>query len=114
MKFRASKKEMRNNYYYVIGVGYCVMQFLLEFESPIAYSTRTEGWACDYYDIGGVLISTGYAPLGSKNVNIDYITIREYDSRACEIAHDYSLAHEEREKQVKALLKELIEKAKKA
>lgn len=114
MKFKATKKEMRNNYHYIIGIGYCAAQFLLKFESPIAYSTRTEGWACDYYDIDGVLISTGYAPLESKNVNIDYITIRDYDNRAREIAHDYTISYEEREKQVKELLKELVEKAKKA
>lgn len=114
MKFRATKKEMRNNYHYIIGIGYCAAQFLLKYEDPIAYSVRSEGWACDYYDIDGVLISTGYAPLESKNTNIDYDMIRDYDNRARKIAHDYTLAYEEREKQVKALLKELIEKAKKS
>ena len=114
MKFKVTRKEMRNNYHYVIGIGYCAAQFLLKYESPIAYSTRVEGWACDYYDIDGVLISTGYAPLESKNTNIDYVTIRDYDNKARKIAHDYSLTYEEQERQVKALLKELIEKAKKS
>lgn len=114
MKFKTSKKEIRNNYHYVIGVGYCVAQFLLNYEDPIAYSVRLEGWACDYYDIDGVLISTGYAPLESKNTNIDYEIIRDYDNKAREIIHDYSLSYEEREKQVKALLRELVEKAKKS
>ena len=60
MKFKATKKAMKDNYYYIIGIGYCDAQYLLQDEKPIAYSAGVYGWQCDYYDVDGVLISTGY------------------------------------------------------
>jgi hypothetical protein len=108
MKFKANKKEMRNNYNRIISIGYCNAQWLLKYKEPIAYSIRAEGWACDYYDIDGVLISTGYAPLTAKNTHSNYDIARRYNEQAQEIACNYSLSYEERAKQVNALLKEYI------
>jgi hypothetical protein len=85
MKFKATKKEMKANYHHIIRVPYCAAQNMLKFSEPIAYSTRAEGWACDYYDIDGVLISTGYAPLDSKNAYTNYKTTRKYDDMAREV-----------------------------
>jgi hypothetical protein len=108
MKFKANKKEMRNNYNCIISIGYCNAQWLLKYKEPIAYSTRAEGWACDYYDIDGVLISTGYAPLTAKNTHSNYNIVRRYNEQAQEIACNYSLSYEEQKTQVNALLKEYI------
>ena len=108
MKFQVSKKEMRNNYDRIISIGYCDAQWLLKYEEPIAYSTRLEGWACDYYDIDGVLISTGYAPLSSKNTHSNYDIVHRYNEQAKKIACNYSLNYEERKAQVNALLKEYV------
>ena len=87
MKLKATKKEMRDGYYYIMSVSYCSMQSLLREQTPFAYSTRTEGWACDYYDIEGVLISEGYAPLASKNMkkqcNAGRATIQACDGGQC-------------------------------
>lgn len=81
-KIKATKSEMRKNYR-ILSVGYCELQFLLAFRSPVAYSAGTYGWACDYYDIYGVIISTGCSPISSKNVaKIDYKTLRHYDDLA--------------------------------
>ena len=66
-KIKATKKAMKESYNTIITIGYCNAQYLLQYENEIAYSARSEGWACDYYDINNVLISTGYAPLESKN-----------------------------------------------
>ena len=85
MKLRATKKEMKEGYYKIISIGYCDAQYLLNYENPIAYSSGVDGWACDYYDINGVLISTGYSPLSSKNTLDDYKLIREYDQKASEM-----------------------------
>ena len=85
VKLKATKKEMREGYYYILSVGYCNMQSLLRERQPFAYSTRAEGWACDYYDIDGVLISEGYAPLSNKNMAKDYEVIKEYENKALEI-----------------------------
>ena len=84
MKFKTTKKNMKE-YEQIICVSYCSLRHLLQFQDPIAYSTRAEGWACDYYDINGVLISTGYAPLSSKNTNASYDMIKKYDDKARQI-----------------------------
>lgn len=103
MKFKTTKKDIKNGYKYIVSVGYCDLQSLLNYESPIAYSTRVEGWACDYYDINGVCICEGYSPISSKNTIKDvYSLVREYENKAKEV-------HTKEEKDV--LLKEFIEKA---
>jgi len=111
MKYKTTKKDMKSNYDKIIGIGYCNAQFLLKFEEPTAYSARAEGWACDYYDVDGVLISTGYAPLDSKNAKRDYDMIRKYDQAAEKIACDYNLKYEEQKEQVNTLLKEFVREA---
>jgi len=108
MKFKVSKKEMKRNYNDIISIGYCNAYWLLKYKEPIAYSTRAEGWACDYYDIDGVLISTGYAPLASKNTHSNYDILHRYNEQAEKIACDYTLSHEEKATQINALLKEYI------
>jgi len=80
-KIKATKAEMRQNYR-ILSIGYCDAQNLLVYESPVAYSVSTYGWACDYYDINGVIISTGYNPLPNKNMKNDYKLIREYEAKA--------------------------------
>ena len=105
MKFKVTRKEMKENYNAIIGIGYCKAQNLLKYQDPIAYSVGVYGWACDYYDVGGVLISTGYAPIGQSP---DYDIIRKYDSQAEKINHNYNLSYEERKNQVNYLLNEFI------
>jgi hypothetical protein len=108
MKFKATKKQMKDNYNTIISIGYCDAQYLLRYENEIAYSTRSEGWACDYYDVDGVLISTGYAPLAEKNTKRDYNTIRKYDEQAQNIVYNNNIGYEEQETQIKALLRDFI------
>jgi hypothetical protein len=108
MKIKTTKKEMNRNYRQIISIGYCNAQWLLKYKEPIAYSTRLEGWACDYYDIDGVLISTGYAPLTARNTHSNYDIVRCYNEQAQEIACNCSLSYEERQAQVNALLKEYV------
>lgn len=110
MKYRTTKKEIRNCGSSVYKVGYCNLQFLLRFNDPFAYSEGVYGWACDYYRIGGydgVIISTGYDPIGRK---VDYSIIREYNEKARAINDNYNLSYEQRETEVKALLNEFIQK----
>lgn len=108
MKFKATKKEMRNGYHRIIGTGYCNMAYLLKFRNEIAYSTRSEGWACDYYEVEGVLISTGYAPLESKNTHSTYDIIKKYDDQAQKIAYDYSMKWEDQKEAIEKLLHDYI------
>ena len=80
-KIKATKREMKDNYR-VLGIGYCDAQHLLAYKSPVAYSAGVYGWSCDYYDINGIIISTGYNPISSKNMKKDYKLINEYEEKA--------------------------------
>ena len=111
--YRTTKKAMNEDYTHIIGTGYCDLQYLLRFEEPVAYSTRAEGWACDYYDIDGVLISTGYSPIRSKRTKSCYQVNHEYDEKARIIFNNYNLTYEERKEQIEALLHEYIKAVKK-
>jgi len=41
-----------------------------------------DGWSCDYYDLDGILISTGYQPLKDKNITARYDVCRKYEQAA--------------------------------
>ena len=112
MKYKVTKKQVNADYDQILKVGYCDLQYLLRFSEPVAYSTRSEGWACDYYEVYGLLMSTGYAPIASKNVNCDYNLIRSYNEKAREIYHKYSFKYEEQKEEIDKLLKEFIRKVK--
>lgn len=108
MKFKTTKKAMKESYHHIVKIGYCNAQFLLQYEEPRAYSERAEGWACDYYDVNGVLISTGYAPLEAKNTKSNYDIVKRYDDAAQAISCNYDKTYEERKEEVYALLCEFV------
>ena len=112
-KYRVTKKAMNEVYTHIIGTGYCNLQFLLYFEEPFAYSTRAEGWSCDYYDVDDVLICTGYAPMRSKRTKSNYPIEHEYDGKAREIFDNRDLTYEDRKEQIETLLHEYIKAVKK-
>lgn len=86
MKFKTTQKAIKANYNTIICVPYCGLQNLLNYESPVAYTERREGWAADIYDMGGgVAIVTGYAPFG--NVRPSYELWERYEKQA-EIIRD--------------------------
>lgn len=81
MKFKTTQKAIKANYNTIICVPYCGLQNLLNYESPVAYTERREGWAADIYDMGGgVAIATGYAPFGS--VRPSYELWERYEKQA--------------------------------
>lgn len=107
MKYKTTKKAIREMGDPVYCVGYCNLQHLLREFDPFAYSTRAEGWACDYYRINGVIISTGYSPIGRKT---DYNLCCEYDQKAFAIWSNYNLTFEQQQEKVEALIEEFVEK----
>lgn len=109
-KYRTTKKAMKESYNQIACVAYCNLQFLLKFKEPFAYSTRAEGWACDYYEVDGVLISTGYAPIDSKRTKCSYDICKKYDSEAEKVLCDYLLSNDEKKEKVNNLLHEFIVK----
>lgn len=112
-KVRMTKKSLNSDYWNILGTGYCNLQFLLKFQEPFAYSTRAEGWACDYYDVDGVLISTGYSPMKSKRVRSCYELEHEYDDIARTLLESSEISWEEKEMRINKLLRQFIEKVKK-
>ena len=110
MKLRATKKEMREGYDKVLRIGYCNAQNLLNYEQPFAYSAGRYGWCCDYYDINGVLISTGYSPIESKGMRSDYKRIREYEARAERLRYeveDFTVRRQKTRELLEEMLNEL-------
>lgn len=108
MKLKTTKKQIKENSRKIISIGYCAAQTLLKYSEPFAYSAGVYGWACDYYNIDGVIISTGYAPIGEQ---VDYSLITEYDQKAHKIVYDnYDVDYETKKKQVSELLSEFTQK----
>lgn len=109
MKTKVTKKSIQSQYRTILKVSYCALQYLLSFQNEFAYSTRAEGWACDYYDIDGICISTGYAPIGES---VGYDICKEYDDKALVIKCDNSMSYEQQKELIDSLLNEFIEKVK--
>lgn len=88
MKLKATKKSIRDNSYRILSIGYCDAQRLLSNESAFAYSAGLYGWDCDYYDVDGVTVSTGYRPLNSYKMKDDYKLVGEYENKAKDLNHE--------------------------
>lgn len=105
MKFKTTQKEIRANYNKIICVPYCGLQNLLNYESPVAYTARREGWAADIYDMGGgVAIVTGYAPFG--NIRPPYELRERYEKQAEKIRYEYS--YDRQRESLKSLARDFI------
>lgn len=82
MKYKTTTKELKQGYRTIIRVGYCDLQNLLSYESPIAYNSGVYGWNYYVYHFGGVAIVTGYRGMPSKNATAEYTTVKKYDDMA--------------------------------
>lgn len=106
MKIKTTKKAVKNNYNHIIGIGYCNAQYLLGFAKEFGYSAGSNGWACDYYDVNGVCISTGYSYI--HGVKYDYDMLNKYELEAQSIRLDNSLTWEVKEEKINQLLKDFV------
>lgn len=105
MKLKTTNKQIRDNFYKVLSIGYCHAQYLLRYKQPFAYTCGVYGWNADFYKIGNVCISTGYRPIGEK---VDYTLLQELEKQAQKICLDYELNRETKEKQLDELINKLI------
>lgn len=102
-----TQKAIRQNYKNVIAISNGRAQFLLQYMSPEACTTRREGWASDVYVINhDTVISTGYKPFGNIKPSFDLLDY--YNDKARKI--DSSLPFEDRVNATTQLLNEFIEK----
>ena len=83
MKFKTTKRAVKEGYYRILSVGYCGLQSLLSHESPVAYTAGVYGWNADVYQIWpNTAIVTGYRPCACKNMRDDYDVVKEYEEKA--------------------------------
>ena len=70
----------------VFSVGYCGAWHLLSGINRFAYNSGVYGWNCDYYNLDGVIICTGYRPHGRdcRDITDKYekIATAVYENRA--------------------------------
>lgn len=107
MKFQTTRKAVKGYFSKVISVGYCGLQNLLTYETPIAYTKGVYGWNADVYAFGDVAIVTGYRPFGDE---VDYTLCKEYEQKAKGL-RDLSRPYADRKAEVEALVTEFIAKA---
>lgn len=108
MKIKVSMKQIKDNYYSVIGIPYCEAQYLLYFQDPNFYTCGVYGWNNDIYEISNlVCISTGYRNL-QGNVKYDYKMLNEYENEARKIVNS-TLPWEDKQIQVNTLLNEFVQ-----
>ena len=114
-KIKITSKALKERFYYelrqkkVFSIGYCTLQYLLYFHSPIFYTCGVYGWNYDTYIIGDYVINTGYR--GMFGYSVDYDLSREYELKAEKIIADYSIGYEKQKELVDNLLMEYLNKA---
>lgn len=85
MKIKTTNKEIKANAYTIVSIGYCDAHYLLKGINPFAYTCGTYGWNADFYQVGNVVISTGYRPIGTRK---PYGTTTEYEAKASAVWND--------------------------
>ena len=107
MKFKTTRKAIKENGRIILKVGYCDLQSLLYFKEAEAYTSGVYGWNADIHMFGNVTVVTGYRPFGNYS---NYDLVEEYEQKAHKIATDYQVDWETRKNEVNELLDEFVSK----
>ena len=87
-KYQVTKSRMKKLYgCRLVYVPDGTMQIFKWVTEPTSYSTRVEGWACDYYEFGDLCISEGYDPVGKRAMS--YEECQPYRKAADELYNRY-------------------------
>ena len=106
MKPKVTKKEMKEKWgSKLLYVPDGTMQHFARVTSPVAYSERAEGWACDYYEFTDFCLNEGYAPVGKQIMT--YGECRPFCDASREIIRRY-LPYEEEQKLLNNLLTDFL------
>ena len=103
MLLKVAKKDFNGEK--VLKVGYCGLQSLLSHKNRFAYSSGVNGWACDYFMVDDVIISTGYSPIG---LSMNYDVIKSYELKADKLISEYAVSYEAKKDMYDSLLHDLI------
>ena len=111
-KVKVTNRWLKESYFNIIVIGYCDLQYLLNYQNAIYYTCGIYGWNSDIYFIDdNTVICTGYRPTG--NIRPDYNLIREYNNKAEKIVSwENKASYEEKKIQLQSLLDEFISKVK--
>ena len=69
MKFKTTRKAVVAGSPRLVSVGYCDLQTLLRYHSPITYASGVYGWNFDVYELYGLTICTGYRGMPGRRAN---------------------------------------------
>jgi hypothetical protein len=105
MKLKAKQSDFKN--YNVIRFGYCQLQHLLQDSEPFAYTSGLYGWNADYYQLGDLIICTGYRSIG-KAIQKAYTIATKYDNEARSIDSWSNDAKAQRAKLLEAFKNEIL------
>jgi hypothetical protein len=81
MKFKTTNKALKQNGGKMYSAGYCQLQELLKYETPIAYTCGRDGWKADVYQFDGFMLATGYS-LPPHAIRLDYKDVQELERKA--------------------------------
>ena len=107
MKFKTTRKAIKENSRIILEVGYCDLCHLLRYRDADAYTCGVYGWNADIHMFGNVTVVTGYRPFGNYS---NYDLVEEYEQKADKIATDYQVDWETRKNEVSKLLDEFVNK----
>lgn len=105
MKYETTRKAVVAGSPRLVSVGYCDLQTLLRYHSPIAYTCGVYGWNFDVYEIHGLTICTGYRGMPGRTAN----NIRKYEQAARDAVK--RLDWKEAEQEIERLLAEFCAQA---
>ena len=103
MRAKTTKKEINSRFNHIFSIDADLLPNLLYFNPSFAYSTRVEGWACDYYEFNDICFCSGYSPIGK---NVDRETQKKYEARAKKIIQSTFFKKETKNKKINLLLTE--------
>lgn len=69
MKYKTTRKAVVAGSSRLVSAGYCDLQTLLRYHSPIAYTSGIYGWNFDVYEVYGLTICTGYRNMPGRRAN---------------------------------------------
>ena len=106
MKF--TRNQIYNISKKVIAIGYCSAWSLLSQETRIGYNAGVYRHNYDAYFVDGVIITTGYHPIGER---VNYDLLREYENKAAAVlSYDNKAPYDEKADEVRRLLREFVSK----
>lgn len=105
MKYKTTRKAIVAGSSRLVSAGYCDLQTLLRYHSPITYTSGVYGWNFDVYEVHGLTICTGYRGMPGRRAN----NVSKYEQAAREAVE--RLDWREAEQEIERLLTEFCAQA---